>query len=174
MAKAERMTTNVLAAFDTTDEATAATATLKRVGFDAGDITLMSNKPAPAAVEEAGKRCASRIGAFAIIGGAVGATAALTLTILASKRMGLNVGGMPVVAPWAFSIIVFEVAALAAILASVTRMIYEAGLLRPRATADYDEDVAHGKVVVAVSCSDGESADKAKSVFSERGGQIKP
>jgi len=174
MAKTESMRTNIFATFDTTDEAVMVSALLKKIGFDAGDITLMSNKPAPAVVEEEGKRRVSRIAGFAIFGGAVGATAALMLAIMASKRMSLNVGGMPVVSPWAFAIIVFEMSALGAILVSVGRMIYEAGLLRRGALADYDTDVANGKIVVAVKCSDSEIADKAKSVFAKRGGNIRP
>lgn len=173
MAKTESINANVLATFNTAEEALRIAVVLKRMGFDAADITVMSNKPAHAAVEHEGKRRASRIGAFAILGGMIGAALSLMLTITASRRMGLNVGGMPVVAPWAFAIIVFEMSALGAVLASVGRMIYEAGLLRRGALANYDEDVARGKIVVAVKCSDEEGAFKAKGVFAKRAVKIK-
>jgi hypothetical protein len=72
----------------------------------------------------------SRIGMFAIAGGVVGAAAGLLLTILTSRHTNIITGGMPVVSPWPFGIIVFELTALGAILAVFARMIYEARLMR--------------------------------------------
>ena len=49
--------------------------------------------------------------------------------------------------------------ALGAILATFGRMIFEAGLLRRRASTDYDEEVADGKVVVLIA-SGNQAADE--------------
>jgi len=72
----------------------------------------------------------SRIGLFAIAGGIIGASAGALLTIWSARHVGLVTGGMPVVTPWAFGIIVFELMALGAIICAVGRMIIEARLAR--------------------------------------------
>jgi Ni/Fe-hydrogenase subunit HybB-like protein len=72
----------------------------------------------------------SRIGMFAILGGVIGAVVGVLLTTWTSKRVNLVTGGMPIVSPWAFGIIVFELTALGAIICAVGRMIIEARLAR--------------------------------------------
>jgi hypothetical protein len=61
---------------------------------------------------------------------------------------------MPIVSPWAFGIIVFELAALGAILVTLGRMIFEAGLGKP-AGADYDDRVSQGKIVLSIESDSG-------------------
>jgi hypothetical protein len=61
---------------------------------------------------------------------------------------------MPIVTPWAFGIVVFELTALGAILATLGRMIYEARLARRGALSDYDEAVSDGNVVLSVQWED--------------------
>jgi hypothetical protein len=84
---------------------------------------------------------------------------ALLLTVWTSRRVGLVTGGMPIVSPWAFGIIVFELMALGAILATLGRMIFEAGLVKRRAPTDYDDAVADGKIVVLIA-SGNETTDE--------------
>jgi Ni/Fe-hydrogenase subunit HybB-like protein len=72
----------------------------------------------------------SRIGMFAIIGGIIGASLGALLTVWSSRQVNLVTGGMPIVSPWAFGIIVFELMALGAIICAVGRMIIEARLAR--------------------------------------------
>jgi len=69
------------------------------------------------------------------------------LTVVTSRRVDLVTGGMPIVTPWAFGIIVFELTALGAILATLVRMIFEARLAR-RGGSEYGQAVADGSVVV--------------------------
>src|SRR5215813_7788297 len=120
------MAETVLALFDVADEATDAARELRSEGIDSNDITIMSNEPIP--MEEDEGQPPTRMGSFAIVGGFLGASAAVTLTVLTSKHIGIVVGGMPIISPWAFGIIVFELTALGAIVTTLGRMLYEAGL----------------------------------------------
>ncbi len=92
----------------------------------------------------------TRIQLFGIIGGLVGAGFAILLTVWTSRRVGLVTGGMPIVSPWAFGIIVFELAALGAILMTLGRMVIEAKLARRGRGSDYGEMVAEGKIVIEI------------------------
>ena len=133
--------------FDTRAEAVVALHELQREGVPSSSITVMSSEPLHLEVKDAPK---TRIAGFAIAGGMLGATLAILLTALTSRRVGLVTGGMPIVSPWAFGTIVFELAALGAILATLGRMIFEAGLARPGGSQAYDDSVAEGKVVIAI------------------------
>jgi hypothetical protein len=57
---------------------------------------------------------------------------------------------MPIVSWWAFGIIVFELTALGAILMTLGRMVFEAGLARRGRHSDYGEMVAEGKIVIEI------------------------
>lgn len=140
-----------IAIFDTPAEAVAALRELQREGVPRSSITVMSSEPLHLEVTDAPK---TRIAGFAIAGGLLGAAFAILLTVWTSRRVGLVTGGMPIVTPWAFGIIVFEVAALGAILATLGRMITEARLGRRGALAEYDESVTDGKVVLHIHCAD--------------------
>jgi hypothetical protein len=163
------MSEKVVALFDSADEALDALARLRRAGVSRSVITMMSAEPVEAEVAEIEAHSKSRTGAFAIAGGALGAVAALSLTVWTSRQVSIVTGGMPIVSPWPFAIIVFEMAALGAILAAVGRMIYEARLLRRVAAADYDEAIADGKVVVEVDCADKSCLEAANKALKSQG-----
>lgn len=137
--------------FDSRDEAMAVLRELKRQGIPSSSITVMSSEPLHLETTDSPK---SRIKGFAIAGGLAGATFAILLTVLTSRRVGLVTGGMPIVSPWAFGIIVFELAALGAILFTLGRMIVESRLLRRTAPAGYGDAVASGKIVIVVSAEE--------------------
>src|SRR5262249_49286225 len=144
--------------FDTREEAVAALRELERDGVDPSAITVMSSEPLHlehhGSLAGAAHASNSRISGYGIAGGVIGATLAILLTVLTSKRAGIITGGMPIVSPWAFGIIVFEMCALGAILVTLGRMIYESGLLTRTTTESYDDAVSDGKIVVAVRQSD--------------------
>lgn len=146
--------------FDTRREALAALHELEREGVPNSSITVMSSEPLHL---EALHPPNTRIGGFAIAGGLLGAAFAIVLTVLTSRRVGLVTGGMPIVSPWAFGIIVFELAALGAILATVVRMIYEAGLATSGASTAYQKAVAEGRIVVSVNRRDKAASDTARN-----------
>ena len=150
--------------FDTADEAIAAAERLRREGVPLSQITMMSSEPVHAETDEHGESAKTRIGLFAIAGGAAGAAAALLLSVWTSRKVDLVTGGMPIVAPWAFGIIVFELGALGAILATLGRMIYEARLLRRAPASGFEEAIAEGRIVVVVECETAER-DRARKAL---------
>ncbi len=168
------MANRVLAIFSTAADAMGATEELRREGFAAGSVALLSSQPIHAEIEKGldGKR--SRIGLFAIAGGVIGATVAVGLTALTSMRMNLVTGGMPIVAPWAFGIIVFEMTALGAILSTLGRMVFEARLFRRALPEECDTAIADGKavVVVDVDAEDDSRAGAVQAVLTRRGAEV--
>ena len=168
------MADRVLAIFNTAAEAVGATEELRREGFAPGSVALLSSEPVHAEIEKGldGKR--TRIGLFAIAGGVIGAMAAVGLTALTSMRMNLVTGGMPIVAPWAFGIIVFEMTALGAIGLTLGRMIFEARLFRRALPEECDSAIADGRavVVVDVEAGDDSRADAAQEVLARRGASV--
>jgi len=167
------MAETIIAIFDNTDDVIAAARELRQAGVPRAAITVMSSEPVhiPAeAREESHQKTKSRIGLFAIAGGLIGGTLAVLLTTIASQRVNLNTGGMPIVAPWALGIIVFEMTALGAVLMTVGRMIIEARLLRRGAMKDYDEVIADGRIAVAIECAD---ATRAAAVRHTLGKAVK-
>ncbi|SRR6266705_5428157 len=145
--------------FDTRAEAVAMLRELQREGMPSSSITVMSSEPLHLDINDAPK---TRIAGYAIAGGLLGVAFAILLTVWTSRRVGLVTGGMPIVSPWAFGIIVFELAALGAILMTVGRMIYEAGLARPGAPMAYQKAVAEGRIVVSVNRVDEGASDTAR------------
>ena len=127
-------------------EAVAALHELERDGVPKSAITVMSSEPLHMECE--GPK--TRIPLFGIIGGLLGAVFAILLTVWTSRRVGLITGGMPIVSPWAFGIIVFELGALGAILMTLGRMVFEASLARGGSGSDYREIVAAGKIVIEI------------------------
>src|SRR5437879_1730203 len=142
------MNERILAVFDSASQAQAAARDLQRGGVPRSAITIMSSEPLH--LTDSDEQPKSRIGLFAIAGGAIGAIFGMLLTVWTSRRVDLVTGGMPIVTPWAFGIIVFELTALGVILATLLRMIFEARLARRRFLSDYDEAVADGRVAVSV------------------------
>jgi ActD protein len=144
--------------FDTRAEAVVVLRELQREGVPSSSITVMSSGPLQLEIGDAPK---TRISGYAIAGGLLGAVFAIALTVVTSRRVGLVTGGMPIVSPWAFGIIVFELTALGAILATLGRMIFEAGLMRRRAPTGHDDAVANGKIVIACEQPDENKAYEA-------------
>ena len=151
----------IRAIFNSHDEAIEALTKLERAGVPHSQITLMSSEPVHVEAHED----KSRIGIFAIAGGLIGAAVAITLTVWTSRSVGLVTGGMPIVSPWPFGIILFELSMLGAILSTLGRMIYEARLLRRAPPTDYDEAIAEGKVGLTVDCANPAHSQTAKSVL---------
>jgi hypothetical protein len=160
------MAETVFRVFDSPDEAIAAVNRLRAEGVPGSAITVMSSEPIHVEAIGSEKESKSRIGLFAIAGGIIGAASAVILTVWTSRSVDLVTGGMPIVSPWPFGIIAFELTALGAILATLARMIYEARLARRVALAGYDEAVADGKVVLMVNVSDDVGQESVREILS--------
>jgi hypothetical protein len=165
------MAERLVALTNSEEEARAALEELARSGVSRSDVTVISSEPLhglseglPEGLPE-GKRHKSRslIGLFAVGGGVLGALVGIMLTVSTSKSVGLITGGMPVVSPWAFGVIVFELTALGAILASLLRLIIEAGLVRrsPRVAMD---QVAEGRIALSIECGSADRGDVERAL----------
>ena len=166
------MADRVLAIFGTAAEAMGATEELRREGFAAGSVSLLSAEPVHAEIEKGLDSKRTRIGIFAIAGGVIGAISAVGLTAVTSRSMNLVTGGMPIVAPWAFGIIVFEMTALGAIGLTLCRMVFEARLFRRALPEECDSAIADGKAVVVVDAGDGSRAGAAQEMLTRRGAEV--
>jgi hypothetical protein len=153
----------IRAIFNSHDEAIEAFTKLERAGVPPAQITLLSSEPVHVEASED----KTRIGLFAIAGGVIGAGLAVTLTVWTSHSVGLVTGGMPIVSPWPFGIILFELSMLGAILSTLGRMIYEARLLRRNSFTDYDEAIADGRVLLAVDYADDSHAQLIRAALGE-------
>ena len=161
------------AIIDSPLQAQEATADLQEEGFAREDITVMSAEPLPGFMSDLESRSSGRAGLLVIAGGLAGAVAAIALTVWTAKRMGLVTGGMPIVTPWAFGIIVYELIALGAILTTLVITIYQAGLLRTAPPGpEVDSAIADGKVAVSVRCPTETSRSVAEAVFAKSGAQV--
>lgn len=145
------MVENRIEVFETAGEVFTAAGELKRQGLPADAITIMSSEPLHPGEE--GERPRSYIVACAVIGGLIGGVSAWLLMVWTSREVGLATGGMPMVTPLAFGIIVFEVAALGVILATFGCLLFEARLLRRVPAGQYDPVVADGKILLVVRCA---------------------
>jgi hypothetical protein len=152
----------VTGVFSTPHQAMIVIGQLERAGVPASSITVTSSEPLHIEVQGSSK---SRIAGFAIAGGLIGAGCAVALTIWTSRQVGLVTGGMPIISPWAFGIIVFELTALGAILAALGRLIGEAGLGRRFTPGASDLAVADGLVVVSVECEDDAAFQLARAIL---------
>src|SRR5262249_9512189 len=103
---------NITGIVDSPREARQAETCLTDEGFARDAITIMSAEPLPEFISEFGSKSPGRAGMLSIAGGIAGAAAAIALTVWTSGRMGLITGGMPIITPWAFGIIVYELIAL--------------------------------------------------------------
>jgi hypothetical protein len=157
-------TEDFVALFDTKADAREAIGRLTAGDVPRHAIEVLSAEPL--ALEETVEVLAtkSRIPLFAVLGSLLGAATAITLTVFTSRSVGLVTGGMPIVAPWPFGIIVFELTALGAILGTLFRMIYEARLGRAIPPGDYGKYVAAGRIVVVVR---DDYRDRAASLIDE-------
>jgi hypothetical protein len=157
-------TEDFVALFETKDDAQDAIRRLTAGDVPRQAIEVLSAEPL--ALEDTGEVpiTKSRIPLFAILGGVLGAATAIPLTVFTSRSVALVTGGMPIVAPWPFGIIVFELTALGAILGTLCRMIYEARLGRAVPPGDHGRYVADGRIVVVVR---GDYRDRAASLIDE-------
>ncbi|HEY7912678.1 MAG TPA: quinol:electron acceptor oxidoreductase subunit ActD [Blastocatellia bacterium] len=157
-------TGDFVALFDTRDDAREAIRRLAAGDVPRHAIEVLSAEPLM--LEETGEvsTTKSRIPLYAILGSLLGAATAITLTTFTSQSVGLVTGGMPIIAPWPFGIIVFELTALGAMLGTLCRMIYEARLGRAVPPGDYGRHVADGRIVVVVR---DDYRDRAASLIDE-------
>src|SRR5262249_3678176 len=88
------------------------------------------------------------------------------------EEHGTRDWGMPIVAPWPFGIIVFELTALGAIAFTLGRMIFEAGLMSPVPRALQKAPGVEASVVLEIECPTEARATAAARACQARGGLV--
>ena len=121
---------------------------VRALGVAERDIVVMSSEPFEE-YEFSHRDKATWLHWIAGVGGVVGLTAGYFLTTATSLAWPLRTSGMPIVATWPNTIVVFEMTMLGAILATVLTLFLTAKLGR-RLPRLYDPEVSNGYILVGV------------------------
>lgn len=147
------------AVFGSVADARDALQKLGAAGVPAGEIEVRSSIPLEG-VQPVGSEPRTRVPLMAVIGGVLGATAAILLVALTSLAYPLPTGAMPIVPAMTTGIITFEGTAIGAILCTVGTVFVEGGLLRfGHPPQPLDAYLAAGNIIIAVRSPAGATAD---------------
>jgi Alternative complex III, ActD subunit len=130
------------------DSAQHAVDELRRQGVSDRSITVITSQPYEE-YEFSHRYKQTWIFWIAAAGGVLGLLSGLTLAYMTATLWPIVTGGMPIVAWWPNIIIMFELTMLGAILATVVSLLVSTELPSTQSRV-YDEDVSHGKIMVAV------------------------
>lgn len=147
----------IIGVFAHLDTFTRAIRELQRLGLD--DFTALSPVPRHE-IEEALDRKKSPVRFFTLMGGLLGGTTALILTIATSLHYPLITGGKPIVSIPPFLVIVFELTILFGALATILGMLINIRLPRIRIEPGYDPRFSEDRFGLWVRCS----ADQAQRI----------
>ena len=121
---------------------------LRAAGVAEADIQVMSSEPFEE-YEFSHRDKATWLHWVAGLGGVVGLSGGYWLTSATQQSWPLKTSGMPIVSPWPNMIVIFELAMLGAILATVLTLLASAKLPR-RLPVLYDTEVTSGYILVGV------------------------
>ena len=121
---------------------------VRALGVAEKDIVVMSSEPFEE-YEFSHRDKATWLHWIAGAGGVIGLTAGYLLTTTTSQLWPIRTSGMPIVATWPNTIVVFELTMLGAILATVLTLFLTAKLGR-RLPRLYDPEVSNGYILVGV------------------------
>jgi hypothetical protein len=143
---------------------------LKRAGVADADITVISAEPFEA-FEFAHRDHSLILFRLAAVGGVVGFTLAVLMTVGMERAWPMDVGGMPTVAWWPNLVIIFEMTMLSAILTTVVSLLVTAGLPGGKG-AMYDPAVSDGKILVGVPLTAGRTAETVRQALDASGALV--
>lgn len=149
--------------------ASALRATSSELQIRPESITVISAEPIEEEITAAGERH-TRMPWIAVAGGICGGTAGYALAAFTQRTYPLPTGGMPIVALWPTGIVIYELTMLGAILATIITFLITAHLPRYR-NRIYDPEVSHGKILVALTNTDGDLGAKLKQILHELGAE---
>ena len=145
---------------------------LRSAGVAEADIVVMSSEPFEE-YEFSHRDKATWLHWIAGVGGALGLTFGYWLTRATQEAWPLKTSGMPIVSPWPNLIVIFELAMLGAILATVVTLLITAKL-PSRLSSLYDPEVTNGYILVGVDGPSEELAPRLdRALASVEGGQVK-
>jgi Alternative complex III, ActD subunit len=145
---------------------------LRALGIADREILVLSSEPFEE-FEFSDRDKANWLRWIAGAGGVLGLISAYALTSLTQRAWPLKTGGMPIVAIWPNTIIMFELTMLFAILATVIALFVTAKLSRQRSPI-YDSEISKGYILVGVEHPPEPLAARVESALAVEGaGQVK-
>jgi Protein of unknown function (DUF3341) len=111
----------------------------------------------------------TRIGAFALTGGLLGAAGGFLLSTLTALAYPLPTGGMPILSWWPIGIVTYEAMMLGAILATLLGLLVELRLPNLR-SLPYHNAVADGGFLLIVCCPDPAQSARTEQIVVQAGG----
>jgi hypothetical protein len=142
---------------------------LVRGGVDRRGITIISSEPFLAGGKPVVAADVSRIGGSAIIGGLIGAVAGWALVFFTSRAYPLATGGMPLVPPLTTGIVMYEVAAIGAVLSALARLLWETRLPHwGGVRVDESAEISDGGLLVSAETDEFE---RSRSILLAAGGR---
>lgn len=167
---AERKDDKVRAIFGEPEAAYAAVRGLIAAGVDRGRIVVTSNEPFLVNGEPAAASTRSLIGIFTLFGAGIGALAGWALVYYTSHVYPIATGGMPLVPALTTGLIMYETAAVGALLFALGRFLMETRLPGwSRVQDDEMEAIASGGLLLSADAGDSESV---RVILMEAGGQL--
>ena len=155
--------------FDESTLAHRAVRELVMAGVDRQRITIMSSEPFLVGGDPVVAAGVSWIGGFAIIGGLIGAAAGWALVFYTSRASPLATGGMPLVPPLTTGIVMYEMAAIGAVLSALLRLLWETRLPSwGRVRVDEPAEVSDGGLLVSAETDD---LDRSRAILLAAGGR---
>lgn len=131
---------------------------LRGLGLPDKDIIVMSSEPFEE-YEFSHRDKATWLYAIAAAGGAAGLAAGYLLTSTTQQAWPLVTSGMPIVAMWPNTIVIFEMTMLGAILSTVLALLVTASL-PSRLSHLYDTAITRGYILVGVQRPSPEMVDR--------------
>jgi hypothetical protein len=157
--------------YPTPDSAQHAFDRLRAAGIPDDLITVISSEP----FEEysfSDRHKATWLYWIAGLGGLIGLTLGFGIAYGTSRAWPIETGGMPIVALWPSTIIMFECTMLAAILATVITLFFTAKL-PSREPRLYDPEVSYGAVLVGIEDPPHDLLRTVEQTLRATGGRVK-
>jgi len=142
------MADDVVAIFTDPDAASGALRSLRAQGVE--DARIASPAPYPAVNETGHPGPWRALGWIALGGGLTGLVGAATLQALTSQRLGLIVGGKPILSWPAFGVVMFELTMLFAGVANFAALVILMAISRRRLSRQARQQVSSERIVMVV------------------------
>ncbi|PWB67140.1 MAG: hypothetical protein C3F14_02950 [Deltaproteobacteria bacterium] len=165
----ERSRTVVIGLFDAVEEAGAAARALRTLPLPEADITTISSVALPDGAVVSDPRPIRFPWAVALFW-FVGAVSGAGLTLYSYLVYPLVTAGKPIASVPPTMIVTYELAMLAALLATLVAGFLSIGLARYRARKVFDPRIHEGKIAVCAAVEPGEQALRAAAALKEAGG----
>jgi Alternative complex III, ActD subunit len=137
------------------------------VGFDAGQIVVISGEPLESPALAGAQRKTPQY-ALAALGGLLGGIGGYWLISYTQRSYPISTGAMSIVPLWANGVIIYECAMLAAIVTTVLVLLFGARLPKRKAPLS-DPEVWYGKILVGVTDPPANSRSRLETLLSQAG-----